>query len=409
MGTGRARRPPLISNPVVRQIGVLAASRLVAALLSAALFVVAARQLDVRDFADFALLLALGAMVTAIHDFGYPLIVADHVKRAPGTARAAVREVLWRRLALALAGAGVTGLLYISTAARPSIGVPAVFMFSLLSTAWYTTATAALRSLQAVRPEALADVGSRVLVLATGTAVLGSGGGVKALVTVYAVADGLAALYLWSALRARMPAQEGAPAPGFASLRRAAPVAAGGIVGVVYYRVDTWLVGVLDDPVGVASYASAYRVLDGVLLAAGAVAVMVLPTTSGLDSGTAARHVRRLAGIGCSMVAVPAAIIMVFAPVVMAVVFGSEFKDAAGLLRVLMLTALPATVVAICAPRLVLLERGRFGFRLLVYLLANVALNVVLIPLAGPSGAAWATLACQTTLAIDLWHRAGSG
>lgn len=388
-----------------RRIGELAVSRVVAALLSAALFVLAGRHLSVPEFGDFALLLALGAMITAIHDFGYPLIISDHVKRSPGTTDVAVRQVLWRRLGLAAAGAVVTALLYVPIAAEPSLVVPAVFSLSLLATAWYTTATAALRSLEAVRSEALAEIGSRVVVLAVGAAVLFSGGGVQGLVSVYALADVVAAVYLWEALRARLPAQEGGPPAGFQSLRRAAPLAAVGVVGMFYYRIDTWLVGLLDDPAGVATYASAYRILDGVLLVSGAAAVMVLPTTSGLEPSVAVRQIRRLAVMAACVVAVPASVVFATAPAVMASLFGSDYRHAAGVLRILMLTAVPATVVTVCAPRLALLQRERLAARLVGYLMLNIMLNLLLIPPVGPSGAAWATLFCQTALSIDLWRR----
>ena len=68
---------------ILRQFGGLAGGRLVAAVLSFAWLGVAARELTVGEFADFALLLSVGAMVGVVADWGWPILLNEAVAADP--------------------------------------------------------------------------------------------------------------------------------------------------------------------------------------------------------------------------------------------------------------------------------------------------------------------------------------
>jgi O-antigen/teichoic acid export membrane protein len=88
-------------------------------------------------------------------------------------------------------------------------------------------------------------------------------------------------------------------------------------------------------------------------------------------------------------------------PAVIAPVFGDEYREAEVFVRILSV-GLPMRALVLCAGSTIL-AIGRPGLNLLLLVLSgglNVLLNVKLIGSLGPVGAAWATLATETTSAI---------
>ncbi|MDQ6798832.1 MAG: oligosaccharide flippase family protein, partial [Actinomycetota bacterium] len=279
---------------LVRRVGTLAGGKFVAAAISAAWLLVAARRLPLQTYGDFLLLLGLGMLLFVVNDFGLPLALTDTVARAPNLARTALKAVLVRRLGLGVLSAALVVLAYGAASSSPDLVAVGIVCVSVVSTAVYSTASAVFRASGGVRTEAANEVVSRVFVIVVGSWWLMHGGGLRAAVGVYAMVD-LASAIILTAIAWRIT--RGAVGPvdaGHFALGRMAPVALATGLGVLYYRVDLWLLALLRGPADVALYGSAYRVLDGLLLAAGAVAALSVTAVARADEDQQGRVIGRL-------------------------------------------------------------------------------------------------------------------
>jgi O-antigen/teichoic acid export membrane protein len=83
--------------------------------------------------------------------------------------------------------------------------------------------------------------------------------------------------------------------------------------------------------------------------------------------------------------------------------FGADYRPAGTALRILMLAALPSAAVFVLAQTMAVVDPVRFAAFLGLSLVANIALNVALIPAHGYVAAAWTTLGCQVLLGGGWW------
>ena len=103
---------------------------------------------------------------------------------------------------------------------------------------------------------------------------------------------------------------------------------------------------------------------------------------------------------------VPALILgAIFSARMMEIVFGPSYAVAGPTLFVLLASAIPGAVVLVLAPLASVGNRGRYAWVTLGGLVANIAINLILIPIAGPLGAAWANLISQVMIAMALLTR----
>lgn len=387
-----------------RHVGTLGGGRVVAALLSALWMIVAARSLTTAEFGDLAVLLAVGAIVIIIGDLGYPFLLADAVSRSGHLSASTLAYVIGRRVGVGLLAAvvGVVAYLVVSDADQPLVAI--LFAVSLISTVVYSSLTAGLRGLGSFSVEAANDVGSRVLVLVVGWLVLAGGGGVVGAVAVYAAVDVLSLVVIALAIRPRLSDSDtvDTSALGF---RRAWPLSTGRLLAAFYNRGDTWLMAALRGPVDAALYAAPYRILDGLVLlprSVGAVAV----THSGerRRAGQSFWPPWTVAAVAAATMAVVVLPLVVFAEPIVTTLFGEDYESAAPVFMVLAASAVPGSVVAVLSP-LAGLSKGHAFAALMTGLAAtSIVANLVVIPVAGPVGAAWVNLVLQVVLAaVMLW------
>lgn len=385
-------------SAVARQFGWLTAGRATAAVLSFLWLAVAARSLSLREFADLALILAVGAILSVFADWGLPLVLNEALAAEPARGRSTLALVIrWRLLLSVISALAVTGLYWLA-ASDPTPAVPAIFAVSLVASAWHTSCSAALRGAVSVVPDAANEVLSRLFVLVAGATLLWNGAGLIGAVAVYAAADTLSAIALTIAAVRRLPADAPANRNRF-RLRRIVPFGLASIVGVAYYRIDVWLLAVMSSAAEVARYSVSYRILDALVMPAGALAVVTIGSTARLDDASAVRKADRMVKILCTCM-VPAVVILEVAPgPLLRLAFGSDYIGGASVLRVLALTVIPSVAVLLWVPLVAL--RGRGVLAISAGLLAsNVALNCLLIPHFGAMGAAVATLIGQSASAV---------
>jgi O-antigen/teichoic acid export membrane protein len=393
----RARRGALA------QVASLATGRTLAAAVSAAWFVVAARQLPVPTLGDLALLLSLGSIFTALADGGYSVVLAHEIAARPQAAWSALRLTVLIRIGLAVLAVLAIGAAYLVSAQDRDAGVIALYGISVLSTVVYSSVAVVLRADGRANIEGANEVISRVFVFAIGWWLLSRGGGLRAAVGVYAVADLTSAVVLGIYSRRYRSRSSPASAQAF-RLRAAAPLALSTILEAVYYRIDVWLLALIAGASSVAHYAAGYRLFDGVLLPATAVAALTVPTIAA-SARTRAGELTRLVRLAL-IIAIPAAVaLFVGASPIMRVVYGEAYASASGILRLLALAVVPSAVALVLVQGVALFDRGYVVRVTVGVLILNVALNVLTIPAWGGKGSAIATLVCQVVLALALLAR----
>ncbi len=185
------------------------------------------------------------------------------------------------------------------------------------------------------------------------------------------------------------------------------------VLGHLYFRLDTFLLSFYRSDSEVAIYGAAYRVVE-VLVALPFLFVLTLfPTIARAGArSTRLAEVMQGATYVLQVVTVPVLVFFIaFAPEVIEVLGGSEFSDAAPVLRILMVNAAIVYVGTLFFQALVALGRQKKLFWLLLAVVAvNVPVNLVLIPLWGAEGAALAVVISELAafaLALRLYRDVG--
>jgi O-antigen/teichoic acid export membrane protein len=175
------------------------------------------------------------------------------------------------------------------------------------------------------------------------------------------------------------------------------PLAATGMIVLLYFRINTIMLASFIGLKAVASYAAAYKLSEAFLLVAAAVSGTTLPVLAAALRGGASRNGVRAyqASILVSLAtAVPFALVCTLAGNFLLVhLFGPLYASSAYALAVLAWATVLMAVNVQTTNALVALDRERLVFGVAaINLVVNIVANVVLIPRMSFNGAALATL-----------------
>jgi O-antigen/teichoic acid export membrane protein len=371
-------------------------------MISAAWLVLVARHLSLRNFGDLAILLALGAVFMVVSDPGLQLVLAHHVARSGRIGADVLRRVLIRRQVAGLVCAALTAGLYMLVASDRDPAVPALFTISILCTTIYASALTAYRALGRVALDGANEVVSRVFVIIVGTLWLSHGGGLRAVVATYALADAGSALVIYLLIKRRFLVSGEGRASIDLGLRATAPLALVFITQVVYYKIDTYIVGLVKGSSAAGLYGAGYRFLEGALIPAAAVGSVIVAHIAGRTHAAVDRDSRRYAAIA---VAVTLPLIVggvIVSSAALRDLFGPNFSRASTTTVILLVSALPSAVVAAYSPVVGLVNRRSFAVGAVVALVLNAGANLVVVPRYGLPGAAWVNVGSQLFLAVWL-------
>ncbi|MBF6614959.1 MAG: oligosaccharide flippase family protein [Chloroflexi bacterium] len=391
-------------------------------LLQYALLWAAARTLSQGDFGDFTFGLSAGLMLAQVADFGLQLYVQRELARLaiPGaqecpyfTDEAKAGRLIGGGLVIKSA-LGTAAMLLIATLIflEPVgskwplllLGLSMVLMTGLDYLSY------CFRALRLLRNEAIASLVARAANLGLGMGLLYLGAGVWGL----ALASNLAML-LGMAFLYRRLARYVRPIwrPDWAAWRRSAaqPTAIGiGIIfSIVSFRVDNLLIPPFLGREALAVYNVAYKLFEPSLIIPGVVLATTFPLlTQAAESGGSASAIRLgtlrdllrrtllllfLLGAGATF------LLLIVAGPALSLLYGGQYAASVPLLRILALCCLPMYLNYGLTHALIALDRPQFyaGFTL-ASLLVNVGANILLIPLVGVSGAAYATFFTEIAL-----------
>ena len=348
------------------------------------------RHLSKNDVGDLALLLSLGAMFGILADGGYSIVLQAVVAESPTTSASALAAVRVRRIPLGIAARD----------ADPRVAL--VFAVSVLSTTVYTSAGVTMRALGHATYEGANETISRLGVLAVGWWLLDRHGGLLAAATVYALADLTSAIVLSALFRRRFGERIGPINTHALTLRRVAPVFLAAVLFTTYWRIDLLMVHVIRGASDAALYATAFKVFEVLMLPAGAAASLVVPAVFKTDPAKRAGVAFRITAAAVALTIAGCMIVELFAPTLLRVAFGAKYVGGTASLRVLGAATIVTAATTVLAQVHAVWRPIRLAKVWLVALVANVALNLALIPHYSAAGAAWATLLCQLAASVVL-------
>ena len=394
---------------MTRSILVVGLARAASIALGVVLLAVLGRRLGTSGFGTLQLALAVMAYPLLLVDLGLTTFGLREIARGSSSPNL-IRGVIGARLVLALAtliaiAAGVV-LLPLGTDARAMVivlglGLPA----AALNARWV------LQGERRFGPTAVVDLASTgSQLLAALLLVTGADDAPAAAVALTVAAWTTTALSLLLAGRSArvLPRlRRGVRA----IILRSLPLGAASIAITLYYSFDTVLLGLFRGAGEVGYYAAAYRIVLPILALAGAVGTVAIPDLSRLAArdGPAARAAVTNLSRQMILWAVPMAVggALTAEPIIQ-LIYGPEYLPAAGPFRILAWSIL--TVYANAAFAFLLLARGgdrRYLAAVTAGAVANVGLNLVVIPLAGMVGAACVTIAAELIVLTSLlwWTR----
>jgi O-antigen/teichoic acid export membrane protein len=192
--------------------------------------------------------------------------------------------------------------------------------------------------------------------------------------------------------------------------RIAAPIAVGGLFVTSYYRLGGIILFHYQGASAVADYAAAYQFIDILQVVPGTLLVVVLPLLAATWRSPTSELVRqrdRLFGLALTAVMTAALPLAVGGALISGrlvyLVYGAGFDRAASLLSVLLL-AFPAICLGYVTVGITLAS-GRTILYCLVSAVAagiSVPVNLLLIPVYGPTAATWTTVGTEYAVAAAL-------
>lgn len=369
-------------------------------LLLAVLLVVAGRLLGDQEYGKFSFALALAMIFETVMDFGLKEITTRKVARDRTVAQSLLAQMFGLKLALAL-GAAI-GLVVTANLLSPEPDVRlACYLLGTASIlrSYLLTIRYALQGIERFGLDGLAVVIDRSLLLVLGIGALANGFGMVGLTVAFVGARVISLIAAW----ALVAGQIGAFRPAFdrarwlALQRQALPFGAFIIVLHLYSYADTIMLYVIRGDGETGLYNAAYRVYEGLANVGQVLQTVLIPRLSRhyvANRAAYGRLARRgLLAAGLLAPATAAAGLLLGERAVV-LLFGPAYASAGQVLQLLSIGFV--VVLPLCALYAVALSAGAGAWLLRTAVagcVANVALNLVLIPRFGMHGAAAATVA----------------
>ena len=197
-------------------------------------------------------------------------------------------------------------------------------------------------------------------------------------------------------------------------LRTGLPIGVGGLIGVIYYRVDTVLLSLLVPGVQVGFYSLAYRLVGSLSVVPAILGSLFYSSLVQVNDepATLTRRVRIFVGLSLGA-GIPLSVLGgVLAPELMTALGGPAYRGAAGALVLMLIATSFSFVNNALSTAMVSMHRQAFLVKLgLTMLLVNIGANLLLDVRYGAKGAALALLlseAGSSLVVVTVVHRTTS-
>jgi O-antigen/teichoic acid export membrane protein len=189
--------------------------------------------------------------------------------------------------------------------------------------------------------------------------------------------------------------------------KKTLPFAVSHIVFVIYFRVDILMLQAITGFESVGIYNAAYRIFEGAQIIPIAFAGSLYPVFSRLykEDRAGLQVIKNEAFIILMPVAIFVSIVLfVFSDEIINIIYGSSYSASKAVLSILALGVLFNYYYLVFTYLFSASDKQRYVVILgLIILILNIVLNLILIPIYGPSGAAAATVICELLITLIIF------
>ncbi len=177
------------------------------------------------------------------------------------------------------------------------------------------------------------------------------------------------------------------------------------VLGLIHFKIDTLMLGFMKSYSVVATYESAYKLLEASQFVIRPMVMIFFPLCSEMaarqswqETQTLLKKMLLVAGIAGSIIAL---LVLITADFIIPLLFGSKYHDSISVLRILYLSVpmLYMATVSTLLAKSIYLEKRVIKI-MLTCVIVNIALNAISIPHWGALGSALATVITETILVI---------
>ena len=369
-------------------------------------FLAVARRLGPAAFGDFSYVSTWLLVFSLLLGLGLAPVSTREIARSPETAHRILKSGLSLRFGLSFSGVVLLNLLFACTpVGRPGIGGYA-FLASLClpPLAFADQISAYALGLDAHHQFALVNGTVWGLYFAATAGALALGGGLGSVFAGQLIFVWLAALICGYWLHedlARSARLADSWGTSVFLLREAAPLVITSVLGILSFRIGTFLLYRFGGSTETGLYTSALQVVEGMQLIAMAVTGALFPALCRLAAGGREMNdlcenlFLSLAFLGLAV----ATLVSVIGRPLVAFFFGPSFDPAGRLLAILIWSSVPMFLHYGLTFVLIAVNRQRvFVFETAIYLLASLTANLILIHKYAALGAVYAALLSESAL-----------
>lgn len=370
-----------------------------------------ARHYDEGTFGEFSLAQSLITYGMIVSTCGIDMLAVRQVAAGLAAPRRLGGTVAILRTLLGIATAcGMIGLVCLVPQYRPSARISAIYSLVLVTGAFSSTWLAqALRKTYVI---GLAQMSIQSIYLAGVQGVIYAGGPIVWIPWAMVAADGVTAagIYAWTKHISGWPEFSMTWRERLQFLRQAAPIGAANLLRIAAIASDVLLLGLLVDLPHVGLYGAGFKLFwlgASLTIVYFTILHPVLSSSSGQGGDALRRILHRALRLTVPVSVAAAGFGMVAAEPALRILYGENFSEAAGSLRILMVV-LPVYLIS-GHYRGVLVAVGqqrRDMLNVAVGALTHVGTKLAMVPMLGINGAAWGTLLGETVLMLLSWQAA---
>lgn len=380
----------------------LVAAEVVSKVASLVFVVIVARAIGVREYGYFTFATSFVPLFLVFGSLGLHAAVVRGISRDRTRLAEVFVSGLWMRLVTGVLALALSVLLAPSFLDSPdAVWTVGVVGTALLIDAVASYMSAVFEAYERMRYYATALIVNRIGSTALALVALLAGGGLTAIFLTYLAGSLASLVYVVRALRRHFPPMSlraGRRSTAGRLLRQGAPLGIAAILNMALFQLDTVMVAAYLGPEAVGLYGVAFRFFESFLFVAFALGDVTFPRYA--KQGPGALSERTFSGAAALSLAfyVPLFVLSLFAaPWMVSTIFGDRYVEAADAVPWLTLATIAYAVTYQARTSSVGVGgRSSVAGIAAVALTVNVALNLVLIPRYGFSGAAMATAFAST-------------
>ncbi len=375
------------------------------------LLVLAARFLGEEQYGQFSFGFALVFIFEFTVDFGLKDLLVREISREKDSGRWWVQKAIKTKITLAgltiLCIGGLTVLLPMGPEMPVVIGL---LTFAMVMKSFKLLFRSVIMANERFDLDAYLVLVDRLVMLSLAGGVLIGGYGLIAFAGAFAIAHAINLVIVASIVMREVRRLSKPEKIGWVSielLKQAIPFGLSLAVAMLYFKIDTIMLGLFRGAVEVGWYNAAYRITEGLLVIPTVLYNVLFPRLSILHQEDHA-SVERVVGRGCKYL-IAVGVFITFMGVVggeewMAILYGAEYAEASWALRILLLTTPFMFLWLVLVVLLNSINHPRIPFfGVTIGTILNVALNFLLIPQYGYIGASISTVLADICLVSFLY------